>query len=194
VSSIVKVPREVITQRLQSGVDAKSFVKGYSPAIQTFQLIVKERGVKGLFQGFWSTTLRDWPFMVILFSTYDAFKNNHLKMQNKSGGEKDINNGSFTLYGGASGFLAGFFTAPMDIVKTRIMTGKGASRGVGAVAASIYRETGARGFFVGAGARSVWWFCVCSMFFPLYEAGKEYIGGKKIVMQQGGKLFDHADL
>ena len=30
-----------------------------------------------------------------------------------------------------------------------------------------------RAFFVGAAPRTVWWFCVCSMFFPIVERCKE---------------------
>lgn len=65
-SSIVKVPREVVTARLQSGLDTEylnaikqkgGFLSG-SSAYATANLVVQQNGVKGLFRGFWSTTIR----------------------------------------------------------------------------------------------------------------------------------------
>lgn len=47
------------------------------------------------------------------------------------------------------------------------MTGNGDAR-IAFVARDIYRE-GGRGFFKGGGARSLWWVCVSSMFWPIYE-------------------------
>jgi hypothetical protein len=168
VSSIVKVPREVITQRLQSGVDSKVLNTQYSPTAQTVKLIVKEQGMQGLFRGFWSTTFRDWPFMVILFTTYESFKQNHLKRYNESSSmvdtklplneSKEIGRVSSTLFGGVSGALAGFFTAPADVIKTKIMTSSSSSdTSFRNISSNIYKNEGFRGFFVGAGARSVWW-------------------------------------
>jgi solute carrier family 25 S-adenosylmethionine transporter 26 len=172
-SSVVKVPREVITQRLQSGMDPTK------NTLKTIKLIINEQGPMGLFRGFWSTTARDWPFMVILFTTYDAFKNSHSVKINQ--GRKDfieISKLSSTFFGGVSGFLAGFFTTPFDVIKTKIMTTKGSANAF-TVARLVYKDVGPRGFFVGAGARSVWWFGVCSMFFPIYEFTKEKLGETK---------------
>ncbi|KAJ3322238.1 S-adenosylmethionine transporter [Boothiomyces sp. JEL0866] len=172
VSSIVKVPREVVTARLQSGVDLKS-LKGGNPAVETMKMIVREQGVKGLFRGFWSTTARDWPFMVILFTTYDSFKHKH---QAYIGQEPDdITTVKSTIFGGISGGLAGFLTTPFDVIKTNIMT-KSSSSSIFVVGKELLKKNGTKAFFVGGGARSVWWFCVCSMFFPMYEAGKATLG------------------
>ena len=51
VSSVVKVPREVITARLQSGMDADLIKRSSSPALSTLKLVVKEQGIKGLYRG-----------------------------------------------------------------------------------------------------------------------------------------------
>lgn len=188
VSSIVKVPREVITARLQSGVDKEILSKSkVSPALGTFRLIVRDQGVRGLFKGFFSTTLRDWPFMVILFSSYETFKKNHHRFTN-SDEEEDLTTMKSTFYGGVSGILyfltkgalAGFLTTPFDVIKTKIMTSSGThSTTIPSIARQISRS-GFNKFFVGGSARTVWWyykyliqrFCVCSIFFPLYEGGK----------------------
>ncbi|KAJ3336113.1 hypothetical protein HDU91_001889 [Kappamyces sp. JEL0680] len=187
-SSIVKVPREVITARLQSGMDA-TFLSSQraSPALATLRLIVQEQGVRGLFRGFWSTTARDWPFMVILFTTYESFKQNHHVFKPPSfvssaafmpspldQEEESITTLKSTIFGGISGALAGFLTTPFDVIKTRIMTQKThGSSSIPRIASQIWDQGRMRAFFVGGGTRSVWWFGVCSIFFPLYETGKD---------------------
>lgn len=40
---------------------------------------------------------------------------------------------------------------------------------------NILKEDGMRGLFTGAGPRSVWWFCVCSVFFASFERIRTYI-------------------
>ena len=45
-------------------------------------------------------------------------------------------------------------------------------------------QGGVPALFTGASARSVWWFCVCGMFFPSYEVSKNALY----------KAFDHTDV
>ncbi|KAF9165102.1 hypothetical protein DFQ26_000601 [Actinomortierella ambigua] len=210
-SSVIKVPREVITSRLQTGYYAH--VENVN-APYVFKAVLREEGPRGLFRGFLSTTARDCPFMVILFTTYENFKAFHTRnmmpppqplstdpnVLANSPVEVKIPAMTSTLFGGISGFLAGYFTTPMDVVRTRIMTFKksGNARGIDlsmtGVTQQIYREAVAqtsgrtsggivqairqggniyRAFFVGSTPRSVWWFCVCSIFFSTYEVMKQ---------------------
>ncbi|KAF9090030.1 hypothetical protein BGX23_006300 [Mortierella sp. AD031] len=221
-SSVIKVPREVITSRLQTGYYANAIAEGTGVnAGYVFRAVLREEGVRGLFRGFWSTTARDCPFMVILFTTYENFKAFHtrnLQVQITSDPnyiasspvEVKIPAMTSTLFGGISGFLAGYFTTPMDVIRTRIMTFKKATSVKGSVASlkgvpdvtmtSISREMYHQAtvqaaqmsahsnglvrsmrqgqsvystFFVGAIPRSLWWFCVCSIFFSTYEVMKQ---------------------
>ncbi|KAJ3016450.1 hypothetical protein HKX48_004025 [Thoreauomyces humboldtii] len=190
VSSIVKVPREVITSRLQTGyydAAARSAGRSAPNALFAVRSILRQEGVAGLFKGFFSTTLRDWPFMAILFTTYDTLKNIHHHFIVTSAGSAhhthEIPTLKSTLFGGVAGALAAFSTTPFDVIRTRIMTRKETARvSMRTVARGILAEqarasrTGLRAvpaFFVGGAARSVWWFCVCSMFFPIYERARE---------------------
>ncbi|KAJ3197279.1 S-adenosylmethionine transporter [Irineochytrium annulatum] len=205
-SSIVKVPREVVTSRLQT---AGQGVKSEATAV--IREILATKGVGGLFQGFWSTTARDAPFMIILFCTYEGFKQHQhrfvlpsayarAKVADEDADEDvpAITTLRSTLFGGLSGALAGFLTTPFDVIKTKVMTNTGRRAGsMFAVAGELVRSQrasmiavaaakGGKGagispvapysvFFTGAAARSVWWFGICSMFFPIYERSKEML-------------------
>ncbi|KAJ3215180.1 pre-rRNA-processing protein esf1 [Dinochytrium kinnereticum] len=120
-SSIVKVPREVITSRLQTS-------SGIGPR-QVIESIIRTQGPAGFFQGFWSTTARDAPFMIILFCTYESFKQYQHRFIITRFPEMDdeipITTVRSTLFGGISGALAGFLTTPFDVIKTKVMTSGG---------------------------------------------------------------------
>ncbi|KAF9987639.1 hypothetical protein BGZ65_002728 [Modicella reniformis] len=220
-SSVIKVPREVITSRLQTGyyTNIANAPIGGVNAGYVLRAVLRDEGVRGLFRGFWSTTARDCPFMVILFTTYENFKAYHTRSLvtqitsdpnyiASSPVEVKIPPMTSTLFGGISGFLAGYFTTPMDVLRTRIMTFKKSAAGakgptavvqeitMTSISREMYREAimkamktsahsnavvrsmrlgqGIYGaFFVGAVPRSLWWFCVCSIFFSTYEAMKQ---------------------
>ena len=157
ISSIVKVPREIITARLQSGMDIKLMHKGGSPTIITFKEIIKTQGPRGLFRGFWSTTARDWPFMCILFSAYESLKSSHHRFVPGKTEESKIDALYSTVFGGFSGALAGFWTTPFDVIKTGIMTNRAKTVKIVSVVNSLFAAKGYKAFFAGAAARSVWW-------------------------------------
>ncbi|KAG0369283.1 mitochondrial carrier domain-containing protein [Gamsiella multidivaricata] len=216
-SSVIKVPREVITSRLQTGyyVNVPNAPVGGVDAGYVFRAVLRDEGVRGLFRGFWSTTARDCPFMVILFTTYENFKAYHTRNLvtqitsdpnyiASSPVEVKIPPMTSTLFGGISGFLAGYFTTPMDVIRTRIMTFKKAAGAKVAmqeitmtgISREMYNQAAMQAFkssahsnavvrsmrhgqsvysafFVGAIPRSLWWFCVCSIFFSTYEIMKQ---------------------
>ena len=157
ISSIIKVPREIITSRLQSGMDLALIQKGGSSTLVTFKEIVRTQGPRGLFRGFWSTTARDWPFMCILFSAYESLKSSHHKFIPGKTEESKIDALYSTVFGGVSGALAGFWTTPFDVIKTGIMTNRSKTIRIQTVVQTLYQTKGYKAFFAGAGARSVWW-------------------------------------
>lgn len=174
-----------------------------------------EEGPRGLLKGFWAIAARDSPFMIILLVSYENFKAFHRRSVRKDLLERmhmhssrpqhpivaeaaledleaDIPTFKSIMYGGVSGFLAGYFTTPMDVLRTRMITEKRHYHhhqqrvSVGQVArAMFYRAVGAQGasapqkairvyreFFAGAMPRSFWWFGICGIFFPTYETLK----------------------
>lgn len=107
--------------------------------------------------------------MIILFTTYESFKqNHHLFNTNFYSKKKDLDDDfddtttittlKSTIFGGISGGLAGFMTTPFDVIKTNIMTHKGQGNlSIASVATKLWTRGGPRKFFVGGSARSVWW-------------------------------------
>ncbi|CAM0141260.1 unnamed protein product [Umbelopsis sp. WA50703] len=205
-SSVIKVPREVVTAKLQTDHYAKITKKPTAGFVVRQTLL--EEGPRGLFKGFWAIAARDSPFMVILLVSYENFKALHhrsvkrdlldrVKRKNPhvvataalEDIEIDIPTLQSILFGGVSGFMAGYFTTPMDVLRTRMITEK---RQVGSTRSASVMET-ARGmynkamespssvgkakrvygsFFAGAIPRSLWWFGICGIFFPGYETLK----------------------
>lgn len=176
IKCFLKVPREVVTARLQT----EHMKHGVKPSFfPIFKEIMKNEGFPGFFKGFAPILWRDIPFMTILFTTYESFKQFHHISQRSSSLTH------FTLYGGISGSIAGFLTTPFDVVRTRIMTGE---KGDGTIKIckllmkEASREEGIlRTFYKGSIARSAWWFGVCSLFFPIYENLKDVLAWHIIV-------------
>ncbi|KAI8987303.1 mitochondrial carrier domain-containing protein [Mycotypha africana] len=225
-SSIIKVPREVITAKMQID-HYKSSVTSYkntSTASYVVRQTLIEEGPKGLFKGFWAIAARDSPFMIILLVTYEKLKlvhpfhqyyvyRNHQQRQHtinpsstatidyqqlktsvvahstlEEGNKAKITAVQGILYGGISGFLAGYITTPMDVLRTRMIAQKASinrqpvtviqmlnsiigqswnnnrSITVPKRICNVYHT-----FFAGSISRSVWWFGVCGIFFPMYE-------------------------
>lgn len=102
--------------------------------------------------------------------------------------EADIPTMRSILYGGISGSLAGYFTTPMDVLRTRVIAQKVTTQPMTVMEMSKYMVNKAwsqpntsslrksmntcNAFFVGAVPRSIWWFGICGIFFPTYETLK----------------------
>eukprot|EP01134_Creolimax_fragrantissima_P000193 CFRG0193T1 len=173
-SSVVKVPREIIVQRLQTGL--------YNSTAHAVKSIIAEEGFRGFFTGYWSTAIRDIPFMIILFSSYEQFKLWKVRFTTSNTRSVDHADAEWSdletvLWGGISGGLAGFSTTPFDVIKTRIMTETkpGENRRMKVALNNVLRDEGIRGLFIGASPRSAWWFCVCSVFFYTFERVRTHI-------------------
>lgn len=66
VQSVVRVPFEVIKQRVQAGVDASGRAALAS--------VLKTQGPRGLYRGWGALAMRDLPFDIIEFPLYEWFK------------------------------------------------------------------------------------------------------------------------
>lgn len=112
----IRVPTEVIKQRMQTGMHSKLEVA----LNHTFQT----HGILGFYHGFGTTLIREIPFAFIQFPIYEAFK--------KIVGDYKIRNGSSltsvdaAMCGSVAGAFAAAVTTPLDVIKTRIMLGSDA--------------------------------------------------------------------
>ena len=122
-SSFIYVPSEVLKTRLQlQGRHNNPYsVSGYNYKGMTdaYKTIARVEGYGALFYGYKATLIRDLPFSALQFAFYEKF---HLMAQNFVGAGNDMGVGLELLTGGIAGGLAGAFTTPLDVVKTRIQT------------------------------------------------------------------------
>jgi solute carrier family 25 S-adenosylmethionine transporter 26 len=157
-SSFIKIPKELITQKIQTG--------QYNNTREVMKDVLMRRDFFSLYRGTASTLMRDFPFMVSLFSSYDFIKYQKQKREQEGNNMSTL---EFTLTGGLSGGFAGFITTPCDVIKTRIMTSSNKNQNITNTMIELLQENGFKSLFRGAGYRTVWWFGICSIFFPVYE-------------------------
>lgn len=160
-SSFIKIPKELITQKIQTG--------QYNSTREVMKEVFMKRNFLSLYRGTASTVMRDIPFMVSLFSSYDFIKYQKQKREQEGNNMSTL---EFTLTGGLSGGFAGFITTPCDVIKTRIMTSTNKNQNITNTMIGLLQEDGFKSLFRGAGYRTVWWFGICSIFFPIYETLK----------------------
>jgi len=143
VSSVVRVPTEVIKTRRQVGASAGASLRS----------IVAANGVAGLFVGYGSFLLRDLPFDAIEFAGYESMKTTWATLHSKS----DVNGAEAAGIGAVAGAFAGAMTTPLDVVKTRLMTSSpGTYRGVMHCVQKTVSEEGALAMFKGIQPRVLW--------------------------------------
>ncbi|XP_063948540.1 S-adenosylmethionine carrier 1, chloroplastic/mitochondrial isoform X3 [Daucus carota subsp. sativus] len=107
-SSIVRVPTEVVKQRMQTG----QFIS----APNAVRAIVAKEGFRGLYAGYGSFLLRDLPFDAIQFCIYEQ-----LRMGYKIAAKRELNDPENAIIGAFAGAFTGAITTPLDVIKTRLM-------------------------------------------------------------------------
>lgn len=115
VACLVRVPTEVVKQRMQAGL--------HSTIASVVRETVHSQGMLGLYQGFGITIMREIPFSLIQFPLYELLKK---KIRDSRGGKEPLAIESAAC-GSVSGGLAAAMTTPLDVIKTRLMIGKDAS-------------------------------------------------------------------
>ncbi|KAK1383856.1 protein MITOFERRINLIKE 1, chloroplastic [Heracleum sosnowskyi] len=162
ISSAIMVPKELITQRMQTG------AKGGS--LQVLMRIVEKDGVLGLYAGYSATLLRNLPAGVLSYSSFEYLKAAVLS----STKQKDMNPFQSVICGALAGAIAATLTTPLDVVKTRLMTQvrTDAAAGVSATLKQIMMEEGWVGFTQGMGPRIVHSACFSALGFFAFETAR----------------------
>jgi len=145
VSQLVRVPSEVLKQRMQAGIH-----KGQ--LMDLVRQIHRSEGFCGFYAGFAATCLRSLPFALIQFPVYEELKR-----------RMDAHIGSSRTWwtGAASGALAGGIaavaTTPLDVAKTRIMLAPLEARlSFVQMTRAIVTNEGVRGLFAGVVPRGLY--------------------------------------
>ncbi|KAH8672800.1 mitochondrial carrier domain-containing protein [Tricladium varicosporioides] len=144
-------PLEIVKIRLQVQGEVAKNVEG-APR-RSAMWIVKNLGLVGLYKGASACLLRDVPFSMIYFPTY-----NHLK-RDYFGESQTKSLGIFQLLtaGAIAGMPAAYLTTPCDVIKTRLQVearkGDAQYTSLRHCAQTIYQQEGFKAFFKGGPAR-----------------------------------------
>ena len=151
VACTVRVPVEVIKQRMQVGIykDMNLF--------SVFLKILRTEGGFGLYRGFTATIQREIPFAAIQFPVYEGLKK-------KLAGEDRT---KMALCGSAAGGLTAFLTTPLDVLKTRTMLDTTTQSPPSF--RTLWREGKVKSLFAGAVPRVLWISIGGFVFFGVYE-------------------------
>lgn len=164
VSSIVRVPTEVVKQRMQTG--------QFASAPDAVRLIIAKEGFGGMYAGFGSFLLRDLPFDALQFCVYEQ-----LRIGYKLAARRDLNDPENAMLGAVAGAVTGVFTTPLDVIKTRLMV-QGAGnqyKGFSDCVKTILREEGSSALWKGMGPRVLWIGIGGSIFFGVLEKTKQIL-------------------
>ena len=156
----ILVPSEMLKWKAQA--DKQNFINYKS----TISSIWREKGIKGIYQGFWITWLRDAPAWGFYFWTYESLCR---KLINQDDSLKRI----YTIKiiaGGLAGWADYLPTYCFDVVKTTIQTDKGyITPKIVPTIIRLYQTEGIRSFFKGLFPTWVLAFPLNAIVFILYD-------------------------
>ena len=197
VASVLRAPYEVLKQRIQAGEHATT--------LEAFRHSWKVDGPLGLFsKGKLSSQIfRDVPYAIVTLVSYEilqglvkralAAREATRAMGSKEGSETLSQGGSSILLdrlsdksaldavcGAAAGGLGSLLTTPMDVIKTRMMTGNtGRYSSVLDAIRIMYKEEGLRCFLIGTLPRLAHKVPANGLFFLCYESFRAWLGVSK---------------
>jgi len=150
--------------------------------------IWQQKGLIGFYEGYLGGIARDVPFRVAQLTTYELTKNLYLrlKMRRHAGSAarrsktnkaltdrssaEQLSPGEAAFCGAVAGSFSAAITAPLDRIKTLLMTNSAAYGGtVLSCAAKILRDDGLRGLTTGVVPRVVYIAPSVAIFFVAYE-------------------------
>ncbi|OAQ99287.1 hypothetical protein LLEC1_05343 [Akanthomyces lecanii] len=171
-SLLAVTPTESIkTTLIDDRKSAKPRLRGFLHAVP---IIARERGIRGFFQGFVPTTLRQSANSATRFGSYTFFK--QIAESYTAPGEKLGTAGTFGI-GGLAGLVTVFVTQPLDTLKTRMQSpeAKQTYGNTMRCAGMILRNEGVRTFWSGAVPRLVRLVLSGGIVFTMYEKSMEFM-------------------
>lgn len=154
VACTIRVPVEVIKQRMQVGIYKNmNFVS-------VFYKILRTEGGFGLYRGFTATIQREIPFAAIQFPIYEGLKKTFAGEDRRK----------MAICGSFAGGLTGFLTTPLDVLKTRAMLNTRNHPDEATPSfRTLWKEGKVRSLFAGAVPRVLWVSIGGFVFFGVYE-------------------------
>ena len=150
-------------------------------------MVLSTQGLRGLYQGFGITVMREIPFTSLQFPLYEFLK---YRLSTKVG-RKPLYAHEAALCGSFAGGVAAALTTPLDVLKTRVMldvrvrrltpdrlyvpdfvsqsTTKGTMPSLLERARTIYAQEGAGALFSGVLPRTLWISAGGAVFLGVYE-------------------------
>lgn len=183
-ASVLRVPCELVKQRLQAGIYPNLLV-----AVST----LAASGARGFFVpgALASQLARDIPFGVLMLVTYESLT--ALMPRPKDGSPPAAWHGM--VCGALAGAVATLVTNPMDVLKTRMLTTTGAalaSTPLG-VASALAAAEGWAVFYRGVVPRLCHKIPASAMFWLLYEAFARLLGASGVAAERGAARARKAD-
>ncbi|XP_059453671.1 S-adenosylmethionine carrier 1, chloroplastic/mitochondrial-like isoform X2 [Corylus avellana] len=177
-SSLVRVPTEVVKQRMQTG--------QFASAPDAVRLIVAKEGFKGLYVGYGSFLLRDLPFDAMQFCIYEQ-----LRIGYRLAARRELNDPENAIIGAFAGAITGAVTTPLDVIKTRLMVQGSANQynGICDCVRTIVKEEGTRALLKGIGPRVLWIGLGGSIFFGVLERTKQILAQRNTPSSQNPTSF-----
>ncbi|CAB4418978.1 unnamed protein product [Rhizophagus irregularis] len=166
VACIVRVPTEVVKQRMQA--------KQYSTTSSALKTIFNQEGLNGFYRGYFSTVIREIPFTCFQFPLYEYLKIVVAKKTDRN----YIEPWEAAICGSVAGGTAAAVTTPLDVIKTRIMLSAKSQTihnysGTINTFNRILHEEGVKALFSGIGPRIIWISIGGSIFLGVYEKAKK---------------------
>lgn len=165
-------PSEVVKQQMQASM--------YPSTLAAIRGIWNKKGLVGFYQGYFGGISRDVPFRVAQLTSYEATKNLYLRLKKRrldaTGNKRTkavplhLTSAEAAVCGAVSGTFSAAVTAPLDRIKTLLMTDSAAYGGsVASCARQIWKTEGLLGFTQGIVPRVVYIAPSVVIFFLVYE-------------------------
>mmetsp|Transcript_7600 Transcript_7600/g.23044 ORF Transcript_7600/g.23044 Transcript_7600/m.23044 type:complete len:356 (-) Transcript_7600:1220-2287(-) len=159
-ASVIRVPQEVLKQRIQADV--------YPNIAEAIPMLFRQSGVMGLYTGYVATISRDVPWNALSFLFHAQVKRLFAKVKDRA-----PTNDENLVLASVAGSLAAVIMTPVDVVKTRLMTQKAGEQvysGIVSTFNRILQEEGAAALFKGLVPRILFLAPLAGITLSVYEA------------------------
>jgi solute carrier family 25 (mitochondrial carnitine/acylcarnitine transporter), member 20/29 len=177
-------PMEHIKCRLQTQRGKGSSDYQYKGPYHATKIILREHGIQRLYQGWWTTCIREVPAFATYFASYDYLKdiaNDYIaekmdvthKLNRTNKNEHSHTWLASAFAGGCAGCFTWALVYPVDVIKTRIqttpLTTPFRELSMLRVGKEIVQQHGVKYLFRGLGVTLIRAFPVNGTIFPIYE-------------------------